>query len=711
MGGESIFAGIRPTHYGLRIETNLEDGVFEGTVAIDVEVKESITSISLDARELEIPSITVYDETGKLCPVSNFEIDNERETLKISLEEPVPANSKLRLCLLFAASLKRSEGGFYITSVPSDSSDSKVIASTIMEARNARMVFPCFDNPGLKATFSVTLVGEERLTFLGNMPVKSDAEIWTKAGARRVIEFEKTPVMSTYLVAFAIGEFNMIETNSFRVPVRAYAPIEHEIENCRFALGLACKALEIFEATLNIQYPLPKLDLLAIPGATAGMENWGLVTLPSAIQCVSHDDSASERAIAINLIFHEIAHQWIGNLVTMKSWDNFWIKEGLSDWAVIYACNQMSEGSESWQNFVVDGYQTALIMDSKRLSHPLEGSISGSKSIDELFDDVTYKKGCAVLRMLSAHLGEEVFLKGLRQYLKQYAYQNTDTEDLWKVLTEVCGSDVGAIMGIWTKEAGYPFISLTEDESSGTISITQNRFLLTGYSTMDENEILFPILLKIRHGGVTLEEELVGKNKIIKVPSEFYKINADQTGFYRVAYPPDRLLKLGESISTGKKLLSAEDRAGIISDTAALVFSCYPFLKASDLLSLLQNFENETSYFVWKTILSTLRELSQYLASEDCDATVAIARFQKQLVKKCLNTVLNLAENDNINEQRFKALMFGNPGNDDNLIESACSMFDRFIQGDTNDISPTLRREIFKITMKKGDSDAVSLLS
>jgi aminopeptidase 2 len=128
-------------------------------------------------------------------------------------------------------------------------------------------------------------------------------------------------------------------------------------------------------------------------------------------------------------------------------------------------------------------------------------------------------------------------------------------------------------------------------------------------------------------------------------------------------------------------------------------------------LSLLQNFENETSYFVWKTILSTLRELSEYLASEDCDATVAIARFQKQLVKKCLNTVLNLAESDNINEQRFKALLYGNPGNDDNLIKSACSLFDRFIQGDTNDISPTLRRERFKITMKKGDSDAVSLLS
>jgi aminopeptidase 2 len=203
-----------------------------------------------------------------------------------------------------------------------------------MESRNARMVFPCFDEPDLKATFSVTLVGEKHLTFLGNMPAKSETEIQTKCGIKKVVEFERTPVMSTYLVAFAIGEFNMIESNIFRVPVRAYTPIGYEIEDCNLALRLTCKALEVFERTFQIQYPLPKLDLLAIPAATAGMENWGLVTLPPAIQCVTNKSSASEKALAISVIFHEMAHQWIGNMITMKSWDNFWIKEGLSEWAV-----------------------------------------------------------------------------------------------------------------------------------------------------------------------------------------------------------------------------------------------------------------------------------------------------------------------------------------------------------------------------------------
>jgi aminopeptidase 2 len=322
----------------------------------------------------------------------------------------------------------------------------------------------------------------------------------------------------------------------------------------------------------------------------------------------------------------------------------------------------MSENLKSWQNFVVNGYQLASIMDSRRSSHPLEGLPSESSGIDQLFDDITYKKGCAVLKMLSERLGEKLFLAGLRQFLTQYAYRSIETEDLWNVLTQVSGVDIGAIMSVWTKYVGYPVVSVTEDESSGAISVTQNRFFMTGDTAMADDMILFPIFLNIRCGSGILEEKLVERTKTIKVPPDFYKVNADQTGFYRVAYSPARLRKIGGAISASKGLLSAKDRAGIVSDTMALVFSGYPDLKASNLLSLLQNFASETCYFVWKTVLSTLQELSQYLASEDGDTLAALGRFQKQLVKNCLDRVLNLPDNDNINDQRFKALIFSNSG-------------------------------------------------
>jgi aminopeptidase 2 len=713
--------GVKPTHYDLLIEPDLEAGTFEGTVAIKLDVTPTMASIILNVHQLEIRTTEVQDAEGNSVSISGTTSDEALQTFTVSLGNPATANVQLILRLAFAGVLDTTGFGFHRTKV---ASDSNYMASTLMEPIYARTVFPCFDQPDLKATFSVTIVAERFQTCLGNMPIKSETEVPSRSTVKKlvgfertpimtsylvstvkkVVEFERTPIMSTYLVAFAVGEFNMIETHQDRIHIRAFAPVEYDIEHCRFALDVAARALRIHEKTFQIDYALPKLDLLAIPGATGGMENWGLTTLPACIQLISPDNTAEDKARSSEMIVHELAHQWFGNLVTMSSWDCFWLKEALSDWAQLHARERMLESWEPLQDFVADGYQLGLLSDSTKFSHPLEIPFDGIKISSVFFDEITYKKGCAILRIISNHLGEETFLEGIRHFLKRYTFGNAKPGDFWEVIKDVSGISVASMMDVWTKNAGYPVISVVEDEKSGTISITQNRFLIDPESA-GGSDILFPMFLNIQTNYGIIKETLKERSKTIKISLDFYKLNVDQTGFFRVAYSPTRLAKLGGDV--GRGTISAEDRIGLVSDTAALVFTGNLNIRTSNFLSLVQNFEEEPSFFVWKIIIAALGEMSKYVMFEEDSFKIALGRFQKHLVKKCLYRNGTFTDMDEINDQRFKALLFGNSGGDENVIDAALIMFVRFIKGDKKAVNPNIRADVFRIALEKGSSKAV----
>jgi aminopeptidase 2 len=707
--------GVKPTHYDLLIETDLDSHIFQGTVSIDIEVISFISFLTLHASSLSIHTVTLHHGEWGLLSTSGYTLDEKLETLQIPLQEPIGSGSKLRLKILFAGPISKTEGGFYIPDGTKGVMGGSMMGCTMLEPQSARKVFPCFDEPSLKATFSLTLVGDSRLTFLSNMPIKSAVEIKSEVGTeipsspRKIVAFETTPLMSTYLLAFAIGGLNYIESepSDFRIQVRAYAPAGYDVEDSRFAVKLVCRAMNFFERTFKAPFPLPKLDLLCVPGAEGGMENWGLITLPMSVGMVSREFSGEEQMQAIHVLVHECAHMWLGDLVSIKGWGGLWLKEGLSEWAVMIALNDISEGLKSWEGLVGDGLQAAFESDSTRISHSL--NLSDGSKLEDVYDDVTYKKGCAIFRMLADHLGEKLFLKGIRRYLEIYKYGNASAEDLWEIMTDVSEIDVAALVDTWSNQVGYPILSIKEDGEMGTIRITQSRFLSAGTLSKGEDQTIWPLFLRIRTEDGVLDEVLLERSNLITVPSSFYKINKNQIGFYRVAYPASRLWKLGDAILSGSQYLTPSDRAGLISDTAALVFSSYPCLRASNLLSFLQNFEGEESFVVSQIVISTFQTLENDLRNEGREIKEALGRFKRKLMRKALYRELDKRETDDLNEQRFKALLFGEAAEDVNIRSAAISMFDRRRKGDEDALSPNFRKEVFKIVMGTGDENAVSL--
>jgi len=696
MAPQNLPSGLNPSHYDLRIEPDLEKGTFEGYVTVEIDVLETTSSITLNVHELGIWSTTLFDEEGILIPLLESRMDSDLQTFTVLLKSSVHSKSRVFLHQTFSGTLRKSEAGFHISYATPGSSP---IASTMMEARHARTVFPCFDEPSFKSTFTVTIVAPTHLTCLGNMPAKSEKRI---SSQKKVVEFERTPPIATYLVAFAIGEFNIIERTDFHIPIRAYAPTNFDIEDCHYMLDIAARALEILERTFDLDCSLSKLDLVAIPGSKSGMENWGLITLTPEALVVGPDDTANIKANAISLMVHELAHQYFGNLVTVKSWDNFWLKEGLAEWADVNTRLEMSD-SDPWQEFVAGKLQLALQVDSSKFSHPLELSTSGK---EPRFDPITYMKGCAVMRTVATQVGKDIFLKGVKHYLKQHAYDNASPEDFWQALREVSDLDIPAVTKSWTKGVGFPVLTVEQHEAHGIIRLTQTRFLSGGNATKSEDETPHPVFLNVLTTSGISKEVLDQRSGTIKVSLDFYKLNASQTGFYRVAYPPARLRKLGDDICKG--ILSVEDRIGLVSDTAALAFAGHPNVRTSDLLGFLQHFEDESNFFVWKIITDTLNEISKCLLFENKKIRDAFEHFRKHLVKKRLHSLGTFNKHDDLDEQRFKALMFGNSGGDEIVVKAAMEMFKRFVRGGGGPINANIRAEVFEIVLKRGGKKEVS---
>ena len=506
--------------------------------------------------------------------------------------------------------------GFYRSSYKAQDGSTKYLATTQMEPTDARRAFPCFDEPALKAEYTITLIGDKHHTCLSNMDVVSEKDVKSKitGGQRKAVTFRKTPLISSYLLAFIIGELNYVETNKFRLPVRVYAPPNSNIEHGRFSLELAARTLEFYEKTFDSPFPLPKMDMVAIPDFSAGaMENWGLVTYRVVDLLLDEATSGAKQKERIaEVVQHELAHQWFGNLVTMDFWEGLWLNEGFATWMSWYSCNKFYPEWKVWQGYVTDNLQSALSLDSLRSSHPIEVPVKRADEINQIFDAISYSKGSCVLRMISKYLGEDIFMEGIRRYLKKHAFGNTQTSDLWAALSDASGKPVEKVMDIWTKNVGYP---VSEKEGSKSINVKQNRFLRTADVKPEEDQTLFPVFLGLRtKNGVKEDLTLFGREHEFDVPDlDFFKLNADHSGIYRTSYSPSRLEKLGKAAKDG--LLSVEDRAGMIADAGALASSGYQ--KTSGVLSLLKSFGSEPEFVVWDEIITRIAALRSAWVFED----------------------------------------------------------------------------------------------
>jgi aminopeptidase 2 len=419
---------------------------------------------------------------------------------------------------------------------------------------------------------------------------------------------------------------------------------------------------------------------------------------------------ASTKERVAEVVQHELAHQWFGNLVTMDFWDGLWLNEGFATWMSWYSCNIFYPEWKVWQSYVTDTLQGALSLDSLRSSHPIEVPVKRADEVNQIFDAISYSKGSCVLRMISKYLGEDVFMEGIRQYLKKHAYGNTQTGDLWAALSKASGKDVENVMDIWTKHVGYPVVTVTENEGDNSIHVKQNRLLRTADVKPEEDTVLYPVFLGLRtKEGVDESLVLSKREENFKVKDlDFFKLNADHTSIYRTSYTPARLEKLGKAAKDG--LLSVEDRAGMIADAGALASSGYQ--KTSGVLNLLKGFDSEKEFVVWNEIISRLGAVQGAWIFEDKSIKDSLETFQRDLIsEKAHKAGWEFKENDDHVEQQFKAMLFGAAGmsGDKVVIKAAQDMFAKFAEGDKSAIHPNIRGSVFGISLKYGGKKEVSL--
>jgi len=703
---EILPPNVRPIHYDLRFEPHLEDAIeFDGVTAIDLEVLEDASSITVNALDLRISTLEVAFKSGASITTSPVHFDTTKQQMSVELGEKVEAGSQLCLKTSFKGSLTHRRNGFFRTPVQGPDGTATWMASTQMEPTAARKVFPCFDEPALKASFTVTLIAEKHMTCLCNMDVASEVDVHSNGKEKKAVTFNKTPPMSTYIIAFSVGELQMIETSSFKVPVRVYAALDKNIQHGKYALELASRALSAFEKIFDIDFPLPKMDMIAIPGGQGAMENWGLVTFGESFLLVDEQETSAEAyRRASTVIVHELAHQWFGNIVTMDFWEGLWLNESFADWAALHAWETLEPSWKMWEDYAIGGFQAGLRLDANKASHPIEVPVSKVGQINQIFDDISYKKGCAVIRMIADYVGRDKFIEGVRAYLKEHAYANTKTSDLWDALTLVSRKDVGKVMEVWTKYIGYPFVSVAEEDTR--ITVTQHRFLQDGTCNPEDDNILYPLSLDLMtKEGHNDDMHLYERTKAIDVSSEFVKLNKGYTGFYRVCYSSKRLDILGKNVRDG--LLSVPDRIGVLSDALAMASSGYS--NTSTVLNLLKAFDEEEDYFVWKQVLATLSVIMEAWCFEEQSISDGLKLFKSDLIRKITKSKgWQFKKNDDTVEAMFKATMFANSGTEIEVQKAAKTMFNAFLAGDDEALNINIRASVFSIALEHGGVAEVS---
>ncbi|RHZ45063.1 hypothetical protein Glove_692g11 [Diversispora epigaea] len=704
---------VRPTHYDITLTPDLKEFVFTGHETINLDINEDTKVIILNANEIEVKSAKLGKLNSESHDAVSIEHDEAKSTVKLTFPEEYPAGCKVKLYLEFTGILNDKMVGFYRSSYE-ENGEKRYMATTQFEATEARRAFPCWDEPAIKATFDITLIVPSDLVALSNMNVISEK---SQGNDKREVKFATTPIMSTYLVAFIVGDLGYIEDSTSGVQnggkpvlVRVYTLKGNE-ETGRFALRVSVDCLEYFAGVFGIPYPLPKCDMVAIPDFEAGaMENWGLITYRTA--AVLFDPNASDARFKQRIAYtvcHELAHQWFGNLVTMEWWDHLWLNEGFATWVGYLAVDKIFPDWDIWTQFVSEAFQRGLQLDSLKSSHQIEVPVNDPSEISQIFDAISYYKGASVIRMLSNYLGENVFLAGVRRYLKKHEYGNASTNDLWNSLAEESGKDISEFISIWTRKVGYPVLTVTEP-SPDTLNISQSRFLSTGVIDPEEDITIWWVPLNIDVGTGNYKDlkdvVLTQKEKSLNLPNrheDFYQLNSRKTGVYRVNYIPERLAKLGQAVK--KDMLETSDRVGLVADAGALAISGHG--KTSGLLNLIKEFDKEEQYIVWMEINTRLSDLtSVWFEQPDYQSLLS---FQCNLLSKLVHKLgWEYKSDDDYLTTMLRSLVIKIAGRagDKDVVNEARRRFKLFISdNDENALHPNIRGVVYEIVLIHGGGE------
>jgi tricorn protease interacting factor F2/3 len=594
---------IQPTHYRIRIEPDLKQFQFKGQVTITLQTPSDANQVVLNLLDLAVWQCRAKIGESNLTCV--FSIDPKLEEMRIDLPEPSPG--QIELTIDYQGQINDKMAGFY-RSRTTHAGQSEFMAVTQFQESSARAAFPCLDHPQFKATFAVELTIDETLSAVSNTSIRAIQHLFD--GKKRV-SFHATPIMSTYLLFFGVGRFEIMG-DSEDPRVRVVTP-PGLIENAAFGLNFGKKALRFCEQYFGIAYPLDKLDLLAVPDFAFGaMENWGAITFRENLlldfpQATSH----AGRMRICEVIAHEIVHQWFGNLVTPRDWKYLWLNESFATYFGFGVVDHYYPEWLTWEQFILSQTASALARDALIENFAIEIPGQAHVAINTSTAPLIYSKGGSILRQIEGYLGSELFKAGLRAYLTQHAYGNAASHHLWEALEAASNQPITAVMQSWIEQPGHPL--LTAKMEDNTLIITQRRF--TFKANKREQIWMIPLSVALIKDDQVVETKtcLMGETEIrldLGRSISAYKLNPGQTGFYRVRYlDPWNLSALASQVA--EKNIGPIDRWGIQDDCFALVLAGLAPL--SDYLQLLSSFADEDAFLPLISIVGHLYQTYQIL--------------------------------------------------------------------------------------------------
>ncbi len=622
-GGEGSFRlprDVAPRRYELAIIPDLEAATFTGEERIEVEVSKPVRTIALNAAGLEVGGarlVPVGDGGEHLEGEVDLDPDAERLTVRLA-GEAQPGRWYLHLA--FAGRINDKLAGFYRSTFTDSGGSTRTLGVTDFEPTDARRAFPCWDEPDRKATFSLTLLVPEGMEAVSNTAVTEEQPA---EGGRRRVRFADTMPMSTYLVAWAIGPLEATEpVDVDGTPLRVvHVPGKGHLTS--YALEVGAHALRFFTEWFGQPYPGDKLDLLAIPDFAFGaMENLGAVTFRESLLLVDPSSASRlELQRIADVICHEIAHMWFGDLVTMRWWNGLWLNEAFATFMEVLAVDEFRPEWQRWVTFA-RSRAAALVTDGLSTTRPIEYEVRQPKDAQGMFDVLTYEKGASVLRMLERYIGTKDFQEGIRRYLATHRYANAETTDLWDAIEEASGEPARATMDSWIFQGGYPLVTVAEDGEG--LRLDQRPFRYLG-SPATGTSWRVPVLVRGVAGGQTVERRLLldgsGARLDLPGPVNWVVANAGGQGFFRVSYDPRLMAALTADLSR----LASLERFNLLSDTLAAALA--GLAPASDLVSLLRLMAPcEDDPDVWSVATSALSLLERVAPPGDRPALQGFAR-------------------------------------------------------------------------------------
>lgn len=681
---ERLIDYFAPEHYDLTIALDEPGRTFEGTVTIAGISTAANKPIKLHAKDLSITAASIDEQPATYTP-------GDHDELAISIDNLTDGQHSVSVT--FSGKITDQMHGLYPCYYEHEGAKKELFA-TQFESHHAREVFPCIDEPAAKATFNLELKTAAEQTVLSNMPVKAQ----DTADGRLVTNFETSPRMSTYLLAFVVGDLQRktAQTKS-GVEVNVYATVAQPVASLDFALTSAVEIIEFYDDYYGTPYPLPKSDHVALPDFSSGaMENWGLVTYREiALLSDPENSSIDQRQHVALVVAHELAHQWFGNLVTMEWWNDLWLNESFANMMEYLAIDALHPDWNIWFRAITHETVIALRRDSMDGVQSVQVPVNHPDEISTLFDGaIVYAKGGRLMRMVQYYIGDDAFRAGLKQYFADHAYKNTVGNDLWQALEAASGKKITTIMNTWISQPGYPVVSVTRDDEH--VTLTQKQFFIGPHQPSDRQ---WPIPLDADDNGAP---KLFDSPQITWPSTSPIRLNRSDSAHFITHYDDMSRQHLMNQVADGS--LDAIGRIQLLDESTLLARG--GVMTTEQLIPLIQAYRHETLEPVWDTIALAMAELRKFI-EDDKEAESKLRQLSAWMAREQYDRLGWTAKDGESEEDtKLRSTIIGMMlyGEDEDALAKAKELYD---STPLEKLDPELRALIISTVARYGDAQVV----